>query len=81
MDEFYFKIVFWVVSLTMSVVCAIFCARIADRKGYSKTMGGLLGWCCTLIGLLIVYLLPDKYAEFSSYTNAPNPNSNPQPPA
>jgi len=71
--ESFFGIVFYLVGFAINVAFAIYGSRMADEKGYSKLMGGLLGWFCGLFGLLILYLLPNKYAQMSSFDTVPNP--------
>jgi len=51
---------YWVASLLITVIFAIICGMLADRKGYSAILFGILGFFFSLITLIVVLVLPDK---------------------
>lgn len=51
--EILFIIIVW-------VVCAIVCGQVASKKGYAYNSYALLGLLTGIIGLIIVFVMPDK---------------------
>lgn len=51
--EILFIIIVW-------VVCAVVCGQVASKKGYPYNSYALLGLLTGIIGLIIVFVMPDK---------------------
>jgi predicted cobalt transporter CbtA len=50
----------WLISLAIAIVIAVLCYRIAEGKGRSGVLWGILGFIVPLIALIIILVLPDK---------------------
>jgi predicted cobalt transporter CbtA len=50
----------WLISLAIAIVIAVLCYRIAEGKGRSGVLWGILGFIIPLIALIIILVLPDK---------------------
>ncbi len=48
------------ISLVISVVAAYACYRIAEGKGRSGVLWGVLGFFFSLITLIVILILPSK---------------------
>ena len=51
---------FWLISLAIQITIAVVCYRIAEGKGRSGVLWGVIGFIFPIIGLIIVFVLPDK---------------------
>jgi predicted cobalt transporter CbtA len=52
----------WLISLAIAIVVAVLCYRIAEGKGRSGVLWGILGFIIPIIALIIILVLPDKSA-------------------
>jgi predicted cobalt transporter CbtA len=50
----------WLISLAIAIVVAVLCYRIAEGKGRSGVLWGILGFIIPIIALIIILVLPDK---------------------
>jgi predicted cobalt transporter CbtA len=50
----------WLISLAIAIVIAVLCYRIAEGKGRSGVLWGILGFIIPIIALIIILVLPDK---------------------
>jgi predicted cobalt transporter CbtA len=50
----------WLISLAIAIVFAVLCYRIAEGKGRSGVLWGILGFIIPIIALIIILVLPDK---------------------
>lgn len=48
------------IGLVGQLAWAYGCAMLAQAKGHSAILGGLLGFFCSCIGLVVVLVLPDN---------------------
>ncbi len=53
---------FFVIGLALAIVIAVVCYRIAEGKGRSGVLWGILGFFFPVIALIVVLLLSDKRA-------------------
>jgi hypothetical protein len=53
---------FFVIGLALAIAIAVVCYRIAEGKGRSGVLWGVLGFFFPVIALVIVFLLSDKRA-------------------
>jgi hypothetical protein len=50
----------WLISLAIQITIAVVCYRIAEGKGRSGVLWGVIGFLFTIIGLIVILVLPDK---------------------
>jgi hypothetical protein len=50
----------WLIALAIGIVIIVWGWKVAKRKGYSPWIGFALTFFLSWIGLIIVYVLPDK---------------------
>jgi predicted cobalt transporter CbtA len=50
----------WLISPAIAIVFAVLCYRIAEGKGRSGVLWGILGFIIPIIALIIILVLPDK---------------------
>ncbi len=50
----------WLISLAIAIVFAVVCYRIAEGKGRSGVLWGILGFLFPIIALIIILVLPSK---------------------
>ena len=50
----------WLIGLAIAIVVAVLCYRIAEGKGRSGVLWGILGFIFPIIALIIILVLPSK---------------------
>ncbi|MGH3042619.1 MAG: hypothetical protein ACRDNG_12940 [Gaiellaceae bacterium] len=50
----------WLISLAIAIVVAVLCYRIAESKGRSGVLWGILGFILPIVALIIILVLPGK---------------------
>jgi len=50
----------WLISLAIALAIAAVCYRVADGKGRSGLLWGVIGFFFPIIGLIVVLVLSDK---------------------
>lgn len=56
------EVLLWFISLAIAITIAVVCYRIAEGKGRSGVLWGIVGFLLPIVGLIIVLVLPDKRA-------------------
>ena len=59
------------IGILIQVWICVACANIAKRKGYDAAIGVLIGFFLGVIGIIILYLIPDKEPYYSPRMGAP----------
>jgi predicted cobalt transporter CbtA len=52
----------YIIGVVLALVIAVVCYRIAESKGRSGVLWGILGFFFPVIALVIIFLLSDKRA-------------------
>jgi len=50
----------WLIGLAIAITIAVVCYRIAEGKGRSGVLWGIVGFFFPIIGLIVVLVLSDK---------------------
>jgi predicted cobalt transporter CbtA len=50
----------WLISLAIAITIAVVCYRIAEGKGRSGVLWGVIGFIFPIIGLIVILVLSDK---------------------
>ena len=50
----------WIISLAIAVAIAAVCYRIAESKGRSGVLWAIIGFLVPVIGLIVIFVLPDS---------------------
>lgn len=56
------EVLLWLISLAIAITIAVVCYRIAEGKGRSGALWGIVGFLLPIVGLIIVLVLPNKRA-------------------
>ena len=57
------EVLLWLIGLAIAIAIAAVCYRIAEGKGRSGVLWGIIGFFFPIIGLIIVFVLSDKRAS------------------
>jgi hypothetical protein len=55
----------WIISIAIAVAIAAVCYRIAEGKGRSGVLWAVLGFLFPIIGLIVIFVLPDARSNIS----------------
>ena len=50
----------WLIGIAIAVAIAAVCYRIAESKGRNGVAWAVLGFIFPIVGLIVVYVLPDR---------------------
>jgi len=50
----------WLISLAIAITIAVVCYRIAEGKGRSGVLWGVIGFIFPIVGLIVILVLSDK---------------------
>ena len=53
------EFMFWIIAIAIAIAIAAVCYRIAEGKGRSGVLWAVLGFIFPIIGLIVIFLLPD----------------------
>jgi hypothetical protein len=56
------EVLLWFIGLAIAIVFAVVCFRVAEGKGRSGVLYGLLGFFLPVIGLIVALVVPDRRA-------------------
>jgi hypothetical protein len=56
------EVLLWFIGLAIAIVFAVVCYRVAEGKGRSGVLYGLLGFFLPVIGLIVALVVPDRRA-------------------
>lgn len=58
------EVLLWFIGLAIAITIAVVCYRIAEGKGRSGVLWGIVGFILPIVGLIVVLVLPDKRAAY-----------------
>ena len=54
------EVLLWFIGLAIAITIAVVCYRIAEGKGRSGVLWGIVGFLLPIVGLIVILVLPDK---------------------
>lgn len=52
--------IYTIFGLSICAICCVVCIKLAEKKGYSKALFGVMGFLLSVIGIIIAAVLPNN---------------------